>query len=249
MIKQILWKQFPSRKIKPKMSIMPNLTSMMAPEVAINDSKVGVMATLAWLSVLLLDCLWSLQTKIVATNKTLAAGIYFLFVCFLFSFVLYFLTKALNFDSDSVEYHSMQSVCSSVCFGLFNGFERIGDKIVRLFTIRFCKPSQILCITFRCYTLTPRTPFTNAVSTLIPVCMWISNHMPSEMWDEITHPFLNFNGVTVEVWGWLSHFIPQFIMHVIGNPCWDSENQKRYEQGNIKVCGHRYASRIILKWK
>ena len=27
----------------------------------------------------------------------------------------------------------MQSVCSSVCFGLFNGFERIGDKIVRLF--------------------------------------------------------------------------------------------------------------------
>ena len=28
---------------------------------------------------------------------------------------------------------------------------------------------------------------------------WISNHMTSKMWDEITFPFLNFNGCTVEV--------------------------------------------------
>ena len=28
---------------------------------------------------------------------------------------------------------------------------------------------------------------------------WISNHMPSKMWGEITNPFLNFNGTTVEV--------------------------------------------------
>ena len=28
---------------------------------------------------------------------------------------------------------------------------------------------------------------------------WISNHMPSKVWDEITYPFLNFNGCTVEV--------------------------------------------------
>ena len=33
--------------------------------------------------------------------------------------------------------------------------------------------------------------------TLIPA--WISNHMPSKVWDEITYPFLNFNGCTVEV--------------------------------------------------
>ena len=31
---------------------------------------------------------------------------------------------------------------------------------------------------------------------LIPT--WISNHMPSKEWDEITYPFLNFNGATVE---------------------------------------------------
>ena len=33
--------------------------------------------------------------------------------------------------------------------------------------------------------------------TLIPA--WISNHMPGKVWDEITYPFLNFNGATVEV--------------------------------------------------
>ena len=27
----------------------------------------------------------------------------------------------------------------------------------------------------------------------------ISNHMPSKVWDEITYPFINFNGCTVEV--------------------------------------------------
>ena len=33
--------------------------------------------------------------------------------------------------------------------------------------------------------------------TLIPA--WISNHMSSKVWDEITYSFLNFNGCTVEV--------------------------------------------------
>ena len=33
--------------------------------------------------------------------------------------------------------------------------------------------------------------------TLIPA--WISNHLPRKVWDEITYPFLNFNGCTVEV--------------------------------------------------
>ena len=33
--------------------------------------------------------------------------------------------------------------------------------------------------------------------TLIPI--WISNPMPGKVWDQITYPFLNFNGCTVEV--------------------------------------------------
>ena len=42
-----------------------------------------------------------------------------------------------------------------------------------------------------------RGPFDKHVLTLIPA--WISNHMPCNVWDKITYPFLNFNGCTVEV--------------------------------------------------
>ena len=50
---------------------------------------------------------------------------------------------------------------------------------------------------------------------------WISNHMASKVWGEIIYPFPNFNGTTVEVWEWISNFIPHFIMDVITYPCWD----------------------------
>ena len=31
------------------------------------------------------------------------------------------------------------------------------------------------------------------------ILVWISNHMSSEVWDEITYTFPNFNGATIEV--------------------------------------------------
>ena len=34
--------------------------------------------------------------------------------------------------------------------------------------------------------------------------------MFSKVWGEITHPFLNFNGATIEVYEWISNFIPHF---------------------------------------
>ena len=40
-------------------------------------------------------------------------------------------------------------------------------------------------------------PFYKHGLTLIPA--WISNHMSSKVWDEITYPFPNFNGCPVEV--------------------------------------------------
>ena len=43
----------------------------------------------------------------------------------------------------------------------------------------------------------PLAPLLLTCLTLIPA--WIRNHMPSNVWDEITYPFLNFNGCTVEV--------------------------------------------------
>ena len=54
-----------------------------------------------------------------------------------------------------------------------------------------------------------------------PHPVWIINHMLSKMWDEIIQPFPNFNRTTVEVWEWISNFIPHLIMAVIGYPCWD----------------------------
>ena len=40
-------------------------------------------------------------------------------------------------------------------------------------------------------------PFYKHGLTLIPA--WISNYIHYKEWDEITYPFLNFNGCTVEV--------------------------------------------------
>ena len=42
-----------------------------------------------------------------------------------------------------------------------------------------------------------------------------------EVWDEITYPFPNFNGTTVEVWEWISFSIPHFTGYVIPYPYWD----------------------------
>ena len=39
--------------------------------------------------------------------------------------------------------------------------------------------------------------------------------MPIKVRDEITYPYLNFNGCTVEVWEGISIFIPYFIMDLI----------------------------------
>ena len=58
--------------------------------------------------------------------------------------------------------------------------------------------------------------------TLIPAL--ISNHMPSKVCDEITYSFPNFNGCTVEVWKWISDFIPDFIIYIITYPCCDWSN-------------------------
>ena len=55
--------------------------------------------------------------------------------------------------------------------------------------------------------------------------------MPGKLWDENTNPIakfqrLHFNGATIEVWKWISNFIPHLIMGEIAihagikvNPC------------------------------
>ena len=53
------------------------------------------------------------------------------------------------------------------------------------------------------------------------ISAWMSNHMASKVCDEITYPFWNFKGCTIEVWERMINFIPHFIMDVIAYPCWD----------------------------
>ena len=45
---------------------------------------------------------------------------------------------------------------------------------------------------------------------LILIPAWIS--MPSKVWDEITYPILNVSGATVDVWEWISNFIPHIMI-------------------------------------
>ena len=47
----------------------------------------------------------------------------------------------------------------------------------------------------------------------------IVNYDHYKVWDEITYPFPNFNGCTIDVWEWISIFTPHFTVHVITYPC------------------------------
>ena len=46
------------------------------------------------------------------------------------------------------------------------------------------------------------------------VLLWTSNHIPNRVQNEITFSVPNFNDCTVEVWVWISIFIPHFIMQL-----------------------------------
>ena len=60
------------------------------------------------------------------------------------------------------------------------------------------------------------------------------------MWDEIIYPFPNFNGCTVEVWEWISNFIPHFTRHMIAYPCCD------LKLNHVSKRGHRQLSLAVL---
>ena len=46
--------------------------------------------------------------------------------------------------------------------------------------------------------------------TLIPA--WISSCIHCEVWDEIVYPIPNYTGCPIDVWEWISNFIPHFIL-------------------------------------
>ena len=66
--------------------------------------------------------------------------------------------------------------------------------------------------------LTPSFPPSPGL-ILTPAC--IINHMSNKMWGEITYPFPNFNGCTMNGMEYISNFTPHLMMDVITYPCWD----------------------------
>ena len=50
------------------------------------------------------------------------------------------------------------------------------------------------------------------------ISVWISNYIHHKVWDEITHPFLNFNSASIDIRDWLSNFISHFTRLLIGWP-------------------------------
>ena len=65
----------------------------------------------------------------------------------------------------------------------------------------------------------PTCPFYWHGLTFIPA--WIGNYIHYRVWDERVYLFPNFNGFTVEVWEWISNFIPYLSEHAITYSCWD----------------------------
>ena len=48
----------------------------------------------------------------------------------------------------------------------------------------------------------------------------ISDNAHYKACDEIFYPFPNLTGAAIEVWEWISNFIPNCAEHVITYPCW-----------------------------
>ena len=65
----------------------------------------------------------------------------------------------------------------------------------------------------------PWVPFYWRGLILIP--SWKSKYIYHKVCDEITYPFSKFKGATVEVWEWISSFLPHFTGHMITYPCRD----------------------------
>ena len=51
--------------------------------------------------------------------------------------------------------------------------------------------------------------------------MWISDQMTSKVWDEIIHPFANFNGGNNEVSEWISNLTRHFKTDMHIYLCWE----------------------------
>ena len=96
-------------------------------------------------------------------------------------------TRRLN-----VKWLSLTRTCDSI-----GGLVKLQLKLVHRWVIRFHGQHRARSLVHAQSSVDIRAPFYNHGLNLIPP--WISNHMSCNVWEEITYPFLNFNGCTVEV--------------------------------------------------
>ena len=93
---------------------------------------------------------------------------------------------------------------------IYRSLPHTGFKSYILLKMKFCSKCVTKCVhlTYIEGEMSSRgTPFTNIELTIIPT--WISIHKHSKVWDEMTYPFPDFTGCTVEVRESISYFIPQ----------------------------------------
>ena len=69
--------------------------------------------------------------------------------------------------------------------------------------------------------LLSHTTFTTHLPTWIYLNLNMDKWWFPLVWDEIIYAFLNCKGCMIEVWQFISNFIPQFTGHVITYPCCD----------------------------
>ena len=46
------------------------------------------------------------------------------------------------------------------------------------------------------------------------ILAWINNYIHYNVWDKITYPFPNLDCVTIDIWEWISNFVPDLTCHV-----------------------------------
>ena len=85
--------------------------------------------------------------------------------------------------------------------GLFNPMDTLtkpyGLRVVgQVITVTSCEHQSLSG--HRCFLVSLLRQATEEPSLTL-ISAWISNYMPSKVWDEMTNPFLNFRGCTVKV--------------------------------------------------
>ena len=83
-------------------------------------------------------------------------------------------------------------------------------------TYVLARGANLWALIFYVIIITSRRPgatFTKMDYRLTPA--WISDEMPSKVWDAITYPLPNLNSCTFEVWEGIENFILHFIRSVM----------------------------------